>query len=73
MWFNADRDVIGSWNIRLRGLKQIYVENSVPPESFPIKPVASIIESARDRYLFSGVLIVERCFDDIIAIFYRQL
>ncbi|MCA6212978.1 IS200/IS605 family element transposase accessory protein TnpB [Thermococcus bergensis] len=33
--FEADRDVVGSWNIRLRGLKMWGV--SVPPESQPMK------------------------------------
>ena len=33
--FEADRDVIGSWNVRLRGLKMWGV--SVPPESQPMK------------------------------------
>ncbi|WP_297490981.1 transposase [Thermococcus sp.] len=33
--FEADRDVVGSWNIRLRGLKMWGV--SVPPESPPMK------------------------------------
>jgi len=35
----ADRDVVGSWNIRLRGSKslKIDVESSVPPESPPMK------------------------------------
>ncbi len=32
----ADRDVVGSWNIRLRALKMWGV--SVPPESHPMKP-----------------------------------
>ena len=31
----ADRDVVGSWNIRLRGLK-IDEGSSVPPESQPM-------------------------------------
>ncbi len=36
----ADRDVIGSWNIRLRGLEllKIDVGSSVPPESPSMKP-----------------------------------
>lgn len=34
--FEADRDVIGSWNIRLRALKMWGA--SVPPESPSIKP-----------------------------------
>ncbi|ALV63350.1 Transposase [Thermococcus sp. 2319x1] len=34
--FEADRDVVGSWNIRLRALKMWGV--SVPPESHPMKP-----------------------------------
>ena len=38
MWFNADRDVIGSWNIRLRGLKQIDVASPVPAESPSMNP-----------------------------------
>ncbi len=33
--FEADRDVVGSWNIRLRGLKMWGV--TVPPESPPMK------------------------------------
>lgn len=33
--FEADRDVVGSWNIRLRALKMWGV--SVPPESHPMK------------------------------------
>jgi len=33
--FEADRDVIGSWNIRIRALKMWGV--SVPPESLPMK------------------------------------
>ena len=33
--FEADRDVVGSWNIRLRGLKMWGV--TVPPESQPMK------------------------------------
>ena len=33
----ADRDVVGSWNIRLRGLK-IDVGSSVPPESPSMNP-----------------------------------
>jgi len=33
--FEADRDVVGSWNIRLRALKMWGV--SVPPESPPMK------------------------------------
>ena len=33
--FEADRDVVGSWNIRLRGLKMWGVP--VPPESHPMK------------------------------------
>ena len=34
----ADRDVIGAWNIRLRGLKQIDVRSSAPRESPSMKP-----------------------------------
>lgn len=33
--FEADRDVVGSWNVRLRALKMWGV--SVPPESRPMK------------------------------------
>jgi|Deesub1362B_J571_1020462.scaffolds.fasta_scaffold08958_2 putative transposase len=33
----ADRDIIGAWNIRLRGLKQIDVASPVPAESLPMK------------------------------------
>ncbi len=38
----ADRDVVGSWNIRLRGLKSLKIDvgSSVPPESPPMKPEA---------------------------------
>ncbi len=34
----ADRDIIGTWNIRLRGLKQIDVGSPVPPESPSMNP-----------------------------------
>jgi len=34
----TDRDVIGAWNIRLRGLKKIDVASSVPAESPSMKP-----------------------------------
>ena len=36
----ADRDVVGSWNIRLRGSKSLKIDvgNPVPPESPPMKP-----------------------------------
>ena len=34
----ADRDVIGAWNIRLRGLEKIDVASSVSAESLPMKP-----------------------------------
>jgi len=34
----ADRDVIGAWNIRLRGLKKIDVASPVPAESPSMKP-----------------------------------
>ena len=36
----ADRDVVGSWNIRLRGLKSLKIDvgSSVPPESPSMKP-----------------------------------
>ena len=34
--FEADRDVVGSWNVRLRALKMWGV--TVPPESPPMKP-----------------------------------
>ena len=34
----TDRDVIGAWNIRLKGLEKIDVASSVPAESLPMKP-----------------------------------
>jgi len=34
----ADRDIIGAWNIRLRGLEKIDVRSPVPRESLPMKP-----------------------------------
>jgi len=43
--FEADRDVIGSWNIRLRGLKRD-VGSSVPPESPSMKPETGRLSAA---------------------------
>ena len=36
----ADRDVVGSWNIRLRGLKSLKIDvgSPVPPESPSMNP-----------------------------------
>ena len=34
----ADRDIIGAWNVRLRGLEKIDVRSPVPRESLPMKP-----------------------------------
>jgi len=35
----ADRDVVSSWNIRLKGLKSLKIDvgSTVPPESPPMK------------------------------------
>jgi len=52
----ADRNIIGTWNIRLRGLKQIYVASSVPAESLPVKP-----EGGKETKHHKVLSLLERC------------
>jgi len=42
--FEADRDVVGSWNIRLKALKMWGA--SVPPKSRPMKPETGRLPAA---------------------------
>ena len=49
----ADRDVVGSWNIRLRGLKSLKMDvgSSVPPESLPMKLEEGRLSATRVSYI----------------------
>ena len=51
----ADRDIIGAWNIRLRGLKQIDVASPVPAESLPMK-----LEGGRETKYYKTLSLLER-------------
>jgi len=51
----ADRDVIGAWNIRLRGLKKIDVASPVPAESLPMKP-----EGGKETKYYKMLSLLER-------------
>ena len=51
----ADRDIIGAWNIRLRGLEKIDVASPVPAESLPMKP-----EGGRETKYYKTLSLLER-------------
>jgi len=52
----ADRDVVGSWNIRLRGSKSLKIDvgSSVPPESPSMNPETGRFFAAVESYKSSG-------------------
>ena len=51
----VDRDVIGAWNIRLRGLEKIDVASSVSAESLPMKP-----EGGKETKYYKMLSLLER-------------